>query len=1743
MLFASYIAVNSFAQYSSEITAGNGSWSGHPVQPPSQASSSFAQLPSACGITSSQWSTDTSNAFNLSAAANRFYMKGFNCTSYADAVNNLDFALCQITTDAMTTLTIDSFILQLYRSSAGSPDSFQLEYSTGGAFINIGSFSISGGNGYTIQPFENLNIVLPPSSSITFRLVIWGAQLYGNALAIRDGTGFRGHVERNCNLTAAFSDSGLLCVNDDTWNVAINGTPGASVFYRMHVAGEPYLSGSITLDSAGTSGLGSPPDASISNTPVVIKLDSIGLSCCGSSLLNDSIIIGRYADPSVSISSISPVSPQCANTPVSFTATEVNGGLSPVYQWYENDMLMPGEMSALFNAQNLIPGDNSIKVLMTHDYVCPLGAATDSATVTYHIHFPANAGSISGNDTICTGEGSSLIADGNAGGTWSSSNNNIAAIDNTGLLNGIAAGTVMIQYTSISECNTDTAFLPVTVLAPELPLFTPVPPICPGAELAVFPEVALNNIMGTWFPEPDNMNTTTYIFTADPGQCAANGSMEVAVLPITYGAETAVICQGQAYSFNDNFYWENNNTATDTFTSEDGCDSIITLNLIVLPTIADTINPQICSGQSFSFNGIAYSESVSGITAIFQNAEGCDSVVTMNLTILPALVGIETALICQGQAYAFNDNFYTENNNIATDTFTSAGGCDSIVTLNLTVLPIIADTINPQICSGQSFSFNGIAYSGSVSGITAIFQNAEGCDSVVTMNLTVLPAIRGIENAVICQGQAYAFNDNSYWENNNTATDTFTSAGGCDSIVTLNLIVLPSIADTINPQICSGQSFSFNGIAYSESVSGITAIFQNAEGCDSVVTMNLTVLPTISSTINPQICSGQSFSFNGITYSESVSGITATFQNAEGCDSVLMMNLTVLSALSGIENATICQGQTYSFNDNFYWENNNTATDTFTSTGGCDSIVTLNLIVLPVITDTINPQICSGQSFSFNGITYSESVSGITAIFQNAEGCDSVLMMNLTVLPALSGTETAVICQGQAYSFNDSFFSENNNTATDTFTSEGGCDSIITLNLAVLPIITDTINPQICSGQSFSFNGIAYSESISGITATFQNEEGCDSVVTMNLTVLPTISGPLNPQICNGQSFSFNGIIYSESVSGITATFQNAAGCDSIVTMNLTVLPALSGTETAVICQGQAYSFNDSFFSENNNTATDTFTSEGGCDSIVTLNLTVLPTITDTINPQICNGQSFSFNGIAYSEPVSGITAIFQNAAGCDSIVTMNLTVLPALSGTETAVICQGQAYSFNDNFYWENNNTATDTFTSEGGCDSIVTLNLAVLPIITDTINPQICSGQSFLFNDVEYSESVSGITTTFQNAAGCDSMVTMNLAVIPALSGVENAVICQGQTYGFNDNFYTENNNTATDTFTSAGGCDSIVTLNLTVLPTITDTINPQICSGQSFSFNGTEYSESVSGISAIFQNAEGCDSVVTMNLTVKPIAQTLSFTFEACDSYFFEGVDYMESTTLYHVFRDVDSCDSVIRTVDIIINHSAFDTIRAAICMGEVYPFNGTNYTTTGKYDYTTPGDNGCDATITLDLKVHPLPNIDLFVNTVSAAHGFCIGDSVTIAATGALNYTWENGYGQLLGTGDSITMVLPELQNMVKVTGVDTNGCVDTAGIVIGSEPCCVLLMPNAFSPNGDHINDHFGPVTYGHPVHYQFQIFNRWGQCIFISFRAEDQWDGIVNGQPAPVGTYHYRIRGKCISGAEINQNGAFILLR
>src|SRR5690606_27137295 len=183
-------------------------------------------------------------------------------------------------------------------------------------------------------------------------------------------------------------------------------------------------------------------------------------------------------------------------------------------------------------------------------------------------------------------------------------------------------------------------------------------------------------------------------------------------------------------------------------------------------------------------------------------------------------------------------------------------------------------------------------------------------------------------------------------------------------------------------------------------------------------------------------------------------------------------------------------------------------------------------------------------------------------------------------------------------------------------------------------------------------------------------------------------------------------------------------GCDSIVTLNLTVLPALTSTIYDTICQGQTYTFNGNTYNSTQ-TVTATFSSSGGCDSIVTLNLTVLPALTSTIYDTICQGQTYTFNGNTYNSTQT-VTATFSSSGGCDSIVTLNLTVLPVLTNALYDTICQGQTYTFNGNTY-NSTQTVTATFISSGGCDSIVTLNLTVLPALTSALYDTICSGQHY--------------------------------------------------------------------------------------------------------------------------------------------------------------------------------------------------------------------------------------------------------------------------------------------------------------------------------------------------------------------------------------------------------------------------------
>ena len=238
-------------------------------------------------------------------------------------------------------------------------------------------------------------------------------------------------------------------------------------------------------------------------------------------------------------------------------------------------------------------------------------------------------------------------------------------------------------------------------------------------------------------------------------------------------------------------------------------------------------------------------------------------------------------------------------------------------------------------------------------------------------------------------------------------------------------------------------------------------------------------------------------------------------------------------------------------------------------------------------------------------------------------------------------------------------------------------------------------------------------------------------------------------------SYTWNGRTY---IVGGTYSIDtvNANGCDSTATLLLTIRHSNSGTDVQNHCD--TYTWIDGVTYTETPAAEPTFTltNADGCDSVVTLNLTVRHSTTGDTAAVACD--SFEWYGETYTEtPAVAPTHVFTNAAGCDSTVTLNLTVNHSNSGDTAAVACD--SFEWYGVTYTETPAVApTHVFTNAAGCDSTVTLTLVVNhSTVGDTAATAV---DSFEWYGVTYTES-GDYTYTTTNAAGCDSTVTLTLTI----------------------------------------------------------------------------------------------------------------------------------------------------------------------------------------------------------------------------------------------------------------------------------------------------------------------------------------------------------------------------------------------
>ncbi len=145
-----------------------------------------------------------------------------------------------------------------------------------------------------------------------------------------------------------------------------------------------------------------------------------------------------------------------------------------------------------------------------------------------------------------------------------------------------------------------------------------------------------------------------------------------------------------------------------------------------------------------------------------------------------------------------------------------------------------------QTCAGQNVVIQGISYSKDTI-LSWILPNSFGCDSLYKLTLTFKAKLQGNYNKTICDNTSYLF-DNQTLTKSGVYTKTQKTSSGCDSTITLNLMVLPKKSSTFQQTICDGSSYSFDNQTLTKS--GVyTKNQKTSSGCDSSITLNLMVLP------------------------------------------------------------------------------------------------------------------------------------------------------------------------------------------------------------------------------------------------------------------------------------------------------------------------------------------------------------------------------------------------------------------------------------------------------------------------------------------------------------------------------------------------------------------------------------------------------------------------------------------------------------------------------------------------------------------------------------------------------------------------------------------------------------------------------------------------------------------------------------------------------------------------------------
>ncbi|MES2703380.1 MAG: Ig-like domain-containing protein [Bacteroidota bacterium] len=1056
------------------------------------------------------------------------------------------------------------------------------------------------------------------------------------------------------------------------------------------------------------------------------------------------------------------------------------------------------------------------------------GVAAGTATISYYngcyrtrvVTVNALPSSIiGGSTTVCTGSNSTL-SNTAGGGTWSSSNTDVATVGATsGIVTGNTSGTVMITYTNGAGCYVTTV---LTVSAsPEFTVTPSTSSICLGGSVELCYGVSAAISTGAVYSwsgpgslscstcsctdvTPATAGTFTYSLTVGSGTCSSTQTATVVVnpLPASIGGPSSV-CAGSMITMT--------NTTSGGSWNSTASPSIATIDVTT---------------------GVLTGVGAGTTTVVYTAATGCTRSTVVTVNALPATIG-GTTTVCVG--------------GMTTLTNATTGGTWS--GLN----PSVAN-INPS---------TGVVTGASAGTVTFTYTLATGCKTTAVVTVTSGPGTISGASAV-CIGSNTTFTigaSGGSWMSSNTSVATVDMTSG---------VVTGVATGSADITYYSGTCYSVKSISVNAGPSAITGTMSVCEGATTALS---STGGTAWSSSNTAVASVNTTT--GVVSGVTAGIVTISFTSGASCAATATVTVNALpAAITGTAN--LCIGATSSLSSattGGSWMSGNTsvatvntstgvvtavaagtATISYTMSTGCmkTKVVTVNAAAT-AITGTANA--CIGQTTALStttGGTWSSSdasiatvvistgaVTGVaagTAVISHTEttGCSATTTVTVNALPASIGG-TASVCPGTTTTLT-------NATTGGTWTS--GNTTVATID-----------------GTTGVVTGVATAT----VTITYTAATGCYTTAVVSVNSVPsTLSGPTT--ICAGSTGTMTsattggtwsssmttvatvnastGIITGVTTGAATITYTAGTGCFRTIAVNVTSAPsAITGAGS--VCVGT-------------NVTLANATTGGSWSS----------------SDASVAAASFS-NGVITGVAAGTATISYAVSAGCAATTTITVNSLTTgITGTTT--LCSGNTSTLANattGGTWSSNNStvatigsadgiatavgagsAIITYTATTGCFVTATVNVTGLTAISGSVNMCVgasttlhnaTGGGSWISSDASVATvgsvtgAVTGIgggtaTISYMLPSGCYATVVATVNGLPS-SITGTGVICSGTsttlassgggtwtssapavaTIGSADGILTGiNNGNATISYISADGCSAstVVTVNKT-------------------------------------------------------------------------------------------------------------------------------------------------------------------------------------------------------------------------------------------------------------------------------------------------------------------------------------------